>query len=308
MDQARYSGYLAAGPFTDPGRYSTLLSRIVERVGPEPAALAGAVRDLMVHVYWREAYGLPKDEARTNAETRLRRLEERLARLTELARESGLDPAGPLPLGNRVIGNCRDFSLFFTALLRRTGVPARCRCGFATYFLPDHFEDHWIVERWDESRKLWIASDPQLDTTMIEKCRVSFDPLELPPGAFVSGGAAWLACRAGADSSKYGIFELSGIDFVKGDFILDLHALAARELLPWDFWGLMGKPFKELSPAELELLDRLAPDALLGADLDPGEATSLVSDPRLGLPRRIMSWEQNAAITVDLGEDAALTT
>ena len=51
----------------------------------------------------------------------------------------------PSPLGRarpperRLVGTCRDFTTFMTALLRAKGIPARARCGFGTYFLPGHY-------------------------------------------------------------------------------------------------------------------------------------------------------------------------
>jgi transglutaminase-like putative cysteine protease len=42
----------------------------------------------------------------------------------------------------------------FVALIRRKGVPARARCGFADYFEPGKHLDHWVGEYWnsDEGR------------------------------------------------------------------------------------------------------------------------------------------------------------
>jgi hypothetical protein len=48
-----------------------------------------------------------------------------------------------LLLAKRLVGNCRDFSTMLCAMLRHQGVPARARCGFGAYFLPNHYEDHW---------------------------------------------------------------------------------------------------------------------------------------------------------------------
>ena len=41
------------------------------------------------------------------------------------------------------MGNCRDFSTMLCTVLRYQNTPARARCGFGAYFLPDHYEDHW---------------------------------------------------------------------------------------------------------------------------------------------------------------------
>jgi hypothetical protein len=298
--------YLVPGFFTDARDHAPLLDRIARRAGPEPRALAAAVRDLMVHVFWRGAYGLPNDEKRSAEETNLRGLDQKLERVEELAAACGADPAGPLPSEWKLIGNCRDHSLIFAALLRHVGIPARARAGFATYFIPGHHEDHWIVERWDRTRGAWMAGDPQLDDLMLAKLGIRFDPMDLPAGSFLPGGEAWLACRAGADPSTFGIFKMTGMDFVKGDFVLDLLSLAGRELLPWDFWGIMERPHSSLTEAERADLDAVARRVPLGTGLDLAGARTIAADPRFALPRLIKSWTGHAAIEVDLGEGAAL--
>lgn len=63
---------------------------------------------------------------------------------------TAMDP-GPLHLprtvDNRVLGPCRHFAVLSCALLRLRGIPARARCGFATYFIAGKSVDHWIVTR-----------------------------------------------------------------------------------------------------------------------------------------------------------------
>ena len=69
----------------------------------------------------------------------------------------------PRPLDRRLVGNCRRFSVLLVAMLRHQGVPARARCGFGAYFLPNHFEDHWVVEYWNQEGGRWVFVDAQLD-------------------------------------------------------------------------------------------------------------------------------------------------
>lgn len=303
MKEAHLSGYLADGPFAAAGRRDRMMAAMAEEIGPDPRALAARTRDLMVHAFWRGAYGLAEDRERTRAETRLRTMEEKLERIA--AAESALGrPDGdvaPLPPERRLIGNCRDFSLFFSALLRRVGIPARARCGFGMYFMPNHGEDHWVVERWDGAASRWIVSDPQLDQVMIDKMRIGFDPMDLPDGAFLSGGEAWLACRAGDDPDKYGILGLKGWDFVKGDFVRDVASLAGLELLPWDIWGIMEKPYALLGEADLRALDETARATPMRRGLSREEAAELCADARFAVPRRITSWPDCEPEPADLG-------
>jgi hypothetical protein len=303
MEDANPDGYLEDGPFAAAGRRDGMMAAIAEEIGPDPRALAARTRDLMIHAFWRGAYGLAEDRERTRAETCLRTMEEKLERITAaesaLGRPDGV--AAPLPPERRLIGNCRDFSLFFSALLRRVGIPARARCGFGMYFMPSHGEDHWVVERWDGAASRWIVSDPQLDQVMIDKMRIGFDPMDLPDGEFLSGGEAWLACRAGDDPDKYGIFGMKGWDFIKGDFVRDVASLAGLELLPWDIWGIMEKPYALLSEADMSALDEAAGATPMRCGLSRQEAAELCAQARLALPRRIVSWLDGEALPVDLG-------
>ena len=214
--------------------------------------------------------------------------------------------AEPLPLELRLIGNCRDYSSFFVALLREAGIPSRARCGFGTYFMQGRGVDHWVAERWDSCARRWVISDPQLDDIMIEKMKISFDPMDLPDGAFLSAGEAWLACRSGDDPDRFGIFDVHGWDFIKGDVVHDIAALSSLELLPWDSWGIMATPYAELSADDFEALDAAAAASPMRALLTRDEAARVGDGSRFALTRRIMSYSiatymKGDGVEVDLG-------
>ena len=241
--------YTRQGPMSDPGSKAALLDEL-------PTDAAGCVRvvqGLLLHVFWAERYGFKASPAR-QAEVQIRRVADKLDRIL------ALDPtplADARPLERRLIGNCRDFSLLMTSILRHHGIPARARCGFGTYFRPNHYEDHWVCEYWEAGR--WVMVDPQLDAFQCRALRVDFDPLDMPAGRFVPGGTAWRMCRAGgADPDSFGIFELRGLGFVRGNVVRDLLALGRLEVLPWDRWGIMGRAESDLTPEDYALVDRLA--------------------------------------------------
>lgn len=297
--------WLEPGRFSHPGSGSPLLAEIVEGVGKEPRDLARAVQGLMVHIYWREAYGLPQDRERASEEANIRGLEEKLGCLKKsledrLRMESPSSPGAGLPPDRRLNGTCRDFSLLYAALLRAAGIPARCRCGFGMYFQPGHGEDHWVVERWTGSA--WAISDAQLDTLQATKLRVAFDPLELPDGAFLSGAEAWLACRAGANPKDFGIFDFSGWDFVLGNLVRDIASLAGTELLPWDLWGVMLQGHQNLGGTELESLDEAARLASMRTTRTRDELQALAALPPFAVGRHIKTWQGESALEVDLGD------
>ena len=143
---------------TDPGPYAGLLDGLPTHL-PD---LVRALQGLAVHIFWAKRYGLELSKEREQ-EVTLRTLPRRLARMLEL------DPA-PLtqarPLERKLVSNCRDFSVMIAGMLIHQGVPARARCGFGTYFMPDHYEDHWVVEYWNADQARWVMFDPQLDELM----------------------------------------------------------------------------------------------------------------------------------------------
>lgn len=244
--------YLEHGPMTDPRDQRDLLDDLPQ----DTPALVSVIQGLQVHRFWTRAYGLDLPEERMDAEVNLRPAYRKLARIQEL------DPA-PLhqsrPPERRLVGNCRDFSVLAASFFRHRGIPTRVRCGFGTYFTPGHFEDHWVIEYWSAQSARWVWLDPQLDDLMINALRLPFDAQDMPDGAFVTGGSAWQMIRRGeADPDCFGIFEWKGWDFVKGNLLRDLLALAKFEVLPWDFWGVLTKTTAEMSTSELARLDSFA--------------------------------------------------
>lgn len=241
--------FAAPAPMSD-------LSRFTDRLQELPADLPGlvtALQGLMVHIFWAKAYGLDLDDTR-QAEVQIRPAWRKLVRLLELD-SAPLNQARPPE--RRLVGNCRDFTLLLVSFLRARGVPARARCGFGTYFIPGHFEDHWVAEVWQDG--CWVQVDAQLDALQRDRLGIQFDPLHLPEGAFLTGGQAWQLCRAGkANPDDFGIFEWKGWSFIAGDLLRDVLALRKFEILPWDHWEGMGPALEEAPAAAWERMDRLA--------------------------------------------------
>jgi hypothetical protein len=271
------------GKMTDPGRYAHLYSDLPSDV----PSLVKVVQGLIVHVFWGERYGLNLSEER-QVEVQLRSMERRLAHTLEL------DPSpltAPRSNEKKIVGNCRDFSLTLASLLQSKGVPARPRCGFGAYFLPNHYEDHWVCEYWNEAEQSWVLVDAQLDELQQNVLETSFNTLDVPRDQFIVGGAAWNMCRdRQADPDQFGIFDMHGMDFVKGDFIRDVAALNKVELLPWDCWGMILTEYAALPPDDLSMLDRLAD--LTRTDVPDFDLVRQLyeSDPRLHVGDSIQSY------------------
>ncbi len=252
MTNDMLSYYTQPGPMTDPGPYAHLFDGLPTDI----PALVKTLQGVMVHIFWAGSYGLELTDER-KAEVNLRTVEKQLARILELD-DRPLTEARPHE--RKLVGNCRDFSVMMTAILRHQGVPARARCGFGTYFIPGHYEDHWVVEYWNAEQARWVLVDAQLDAMMQEALKLDFDPLDTPRSRFIVGGDAWQLCRSGkANPDDFGIFEWHGIEFVRGDLLRDFLAFNKVEILPWDGgWGYL----VELAPEQVEpvyaLMDRVA--------------------------------------------------
>lgn len=269
--------YATHGPITDPGPNRALLAGLPTDI----EALCRVVQGLLVHIHWAEKMGVTLAESR-RAEVNLRAVDLQLQRLCEL------DDAPltiPRPHERRLVGNCRDFSVLLCAILREKHMPARARCGFATYFTPGRFEDHWVCEVWDAPRERWRRVDAQLDSYQREVLGIDFEPLDVPPGRFLVAGEAWQRCRAGeTDPDAFGIFDMHGWWFIQGNLLRDLLSLARLELLPWDGLPRMAAPGQSLSADDFSFADRIAA-LTVEADRHLEEIQSLLaSDPGLRPP------------------------
>jgi len=243
--------YRQTGIMTEPGEYHYMLRDLPNSI-PE---LCKTVQGIILHIFWSEAYGVKLSEDRKK-EVNLRKFDDMLARIAELDEQpisTARDPE------MRIVGNCRDYSLFLCALLRHKGIPARARCGFATYFTRGRYEDHWICEYWNDNERRWVRADAQLDSLQVAYLKIDFNPHDLPAGTFLSGGETWQLCRRGElDPDLCGILDMKGLWFVQGDLVRDFMALNKVEVLPWDCNEFMGGPDVTVGPEDYLLLDRIA--------------------------------------------------
>lgn len=285
--------YASHGLITEPGDQTALFQALPTDI----PALCRIVQGLMIHVFWANQYGVQLTPER-EAEVQLRYVPRQLERLLEL-------DARPLtvarPPDRRLVGNCRDFTVMLTSILRSHGIPARARCGFARYFAPDFYVDHWVCEVWSAAEQRWILVDAQLDELQAAKLSLTFDPLDVPRDQFITGGKAWQMCRNGdADPDTFGIHDMHGMWFVRGDLVRDIAALNKVELLPWDSWGIIERTDEELTSDDLAQLDRVA--QLAAGDVPDLDAVRRLyeDDDRLRVPAEIRSYTQTGVLDVAL--------
>jgi hypothetical protein len=277
---------------SDPGTYAALYENLPTSI----ADLVKLVQGVTIHVFWTERYGFKAPPERM-AELQLRSMEKRLARTLELDPRPLVEPRA---IEKKLLGNCRDHSLLLTSLLRYQGVPARARCGFGTYFMPDHFEDHWVVEYWNQEQSRWIFVDAQLDELQCDVLKIDFDPLDVPRNQFIVGGKAWQMCRSGEqDPDKFGIFDMHGWGFVRGDFVRDVASLNKMELLPWDCWGVILNEQID-DPADLAVLDEVA--TLTAGDVPDFDRVRAryESDPRLRVDGTLLSYVNGDMVEISV--------
>jgi Transglutaminase-like superfamily len=281
------------GPISDPGPYAHLLDDLPTGI----AELCQVVHGANIHVFWAGRYGIEHSAERQD-EVQLRQMERRLARMVAL-------DARPLStaraLDKKLVGNCRDFTVMLAMILRHQGIPARARCGFGAYFEPGKFVDHWVCEYWNASQQRWVLVDAQIDALQRDVLKIAFNPLDVPRNQFIVGGLAWQMARSGqADPEAFGIHDMHGLWFIRGDFVRDVAALNKVELLPWDCWGIIEQPDETLTPDDLSLLDTLA-------DLTCGDVPEFAtvhalyeSDPRLRVPNTIHTYLQSGVKNIEL--------
>jgi hypothetical protein len=217
-----------------------------------PVEICAVAQGLVVLPDLAAGFGIPDER---DAERSIHAVSDILRVLREHD-DSGVEQ--PRPIESRVVGTCRHFALLACAFLRHRAIPARCRAGFASYFRPGTFLDHWVVEYRHPTERRWARVDPEI---------LGFDfvatPDDLAEGEFLTGGEAWTRCREGrADPSTFGVDgypDNFGIGEVRGNLVRDLAALNKVETLPWDEWGRMEASYAgETGPDYDELMDTIA--------------------------------------------------
>jgi hypothetical protein len=194
----------------------------------------------------------------------------------------------------RLVGVCRHFATLLVAMLRAKGIPARSRYGFGAYFNPGYFEDHSLVEYWNEKAGRWMRVDPQFDSVWRRNTGIRHDVLDVPRDQFIVASDAWTACRTGrADPMKFGIAvgDLRGLWFIADVLIRDVASLNKMEMLQWDGWGPMPRPGSSLQDKrKLAFFDKLA-ELTRDPDASFKELRSMYADPenRLAVPERVFN-------------------
>ncbi|MDI9440726.1 MAG: transglutaminase-like domain-containing protein [Bacillota bacterium] len=275
--------YLQHGPMTE----IKANRHMVADIPPHIPTIVKYVQNILLHQHWSGAYGVELSDERKK-EPLIRGVEGKLSFL----RERGFGHVSEEKThGEKMIGICRDFSVVGAGLCREAGIPARARCGFATYFEAGKYVDHWVFEYWDDGQQRWIMVDAQLDELQQKALKIKFDPLAVGEGDFITGPKAWLMCRAGnADPNLFGIFQWWGYDYLNWNLLLDANSLLKVPMQPWDDWGgYKSLPTAEWTEGDFATIDELA-RLTLAVDADFEAFSSFVQgNERIEVPAEFIA-------------------
>ena len=160
------------------------------------------------------------------------------------------------------------------------------RCGFARYFHPPSYEDHWGCEYWKPDSRRWAIADPQLDEAHRNHLSIDFDTTDLPQNQFLFPWQVWRQCRTGdLDPAQFGNGDETGVWFIQVNLARDLLSLCKREVSSWDSWRDATDQDRILGPEAMTLCDRIASVTEVASDsLESPDADASATLRALALP------------------------
>ena len=236
MDTLTY--FASQSALTDLGKYGEQFAAVPADV----TAICGVVQGLFLKQEERYKYPIVNERL---LGTHARKVSAVLDWVMKFKKGGNVVDVREIP--DRFLASSSDYANLFVALCREKGIAARKRVGFAAGASCDY------AEYWDGSA--WKQIDPSGEIKE----------------EIVSAAKVWAACRAGemcacqfvADAQ----YKQIGWDAVRNNLILDLAAMNKVELLNWDRYGWMNRPFADFSDKALATMDAAAA-ALLKADED----------------------------------------
>jgi hypothetical protein len=286
--------YAKHSRWSEPGGFGSRLDELPS----DPARLPGIVGGLVLHPLFAGAEG--------NARASDAAIRTIVGIIGAILARDGRPLSEARAPAQRALGTCRTYALLACSIMRQHHLPARLRVGFADYFTPGFFEDHWVCEYHDGLR--YRLLDAELTADACRRFAIDFNPADVPRGRFVAAAQAWRMIRRGdrvADCFGVSVFGLTGAWFVAASLLRDLAALTAEEMMPWDYWG----PARSFNPQTgvandwLEQLDHLAGAlACEPASYDAAQAI-LAEHPWAALTPTILSFPAREPVEVRL-EDA----
>jgi hypothetical protein len=245
-----YDYYSEQSKVSSPASYGYLFDDLPNDI----PSLCYIVQGLIMH-YADEAefkYRIPKNRYR---EMDSRHVENMLHLLNKYDNESLTKKR---EVSKRMIGACRDTSLLLCSILRYKKIPARLRIGFCNYVIPKVYLDNIYVEYWNNHINKWCYVDTRTPLNHIKKFNLNFNLYDVPGDWFVSAARVWQLCRENkVDPNIYGSRDRKGLRYISGRLVQELAILNKKEMLLWDYWGLMlSNP--NFDDYQFEILDNLS--------------------------------------------------
>ncbi len=243
--------FLTHSANSSPGKHAGAIAAISGDVGE----VVNHVRDMLLHGDQLALYDVKNVDLEGISRETLP-LEARLDQILVL-NEKPLSEKRDL--SQRAIGTCRDYALMTCGILREKDIPARVRCGFARYFIPHKYEDHWICEAWQPLDGKWRQIDTQLDEAHQKHLGIEFDTTDLPPGEFLTSVEAWHHYRdEDCDPDSFGHGEAIGAWFLWINLARDFLSLTGQEISDWDSWRNILPNQRQLTITGVEACEELA--------------------------------------------------
>ncbi|MEL6408033.1 MAG: transglutaminase-like domain-containing protein [Chloroflexota bacterium] len=298
IQQDRLDYYRTHGTLTDIGKYAEHIKNLPDTI-PELVAIVQhlGIYDMLA----RDFYGVSLSEERM-ADIHLRSAGETLDTIFAISDKPLAVPRKP---EDRIGCRCHAFTKLIVTLLRAKGIPARARCGFASYFNPGKYEDHWVCEYWDASDNRWVLLDAQIDDVWREKLGITWSLLDISRDQFLVAGDAWVRCQndeANADDFGISFYEgMEGLWFIAGNLVRDVAALNKMEMLPWDVWGATAMPDTEITDGRYAFYSQLAGLSCQPDDTFDELRRLYATDDRLRVPKSVFNNLRQANEIVEIG-------
>ncbi len=245
VDTSLLNFYRQYSSFTDPVEYEYLYENLPDSL-PE---LCRLVRSQFIHPYAE----LPKYREQFPKE----RWNESLKYPSAISVLEGLLSYDSLGImydrkpEDRLVLGCRHNAILLVSILKYRGIPARVRCGHATYLIPGFHTSHTLCEVWNENEMRWMLVDPS--TNMVDFSKEKFD----------FSNDLWLKMqRKEIDPNLYGIpRRYSGLVSIVGKVCTDLASILGTEYTIYQYAPILDYAFKndnQLTAEHIETLNNIS--------------------------------------------------
>jgi hypothetical protein len=151
---------------------------------------------------------------------------------------------------DRLVLGCPQNAILLASILKYRGIPARVRCGYATYLIPGFHGSHTICEVWNANENRWMLADP------------STDKFDFSEEEFDFSNEAWMQLQKGEiDPNLYGIpGRYTGAGSIVGKISNDLAMVLGIEYTIYQYAPILDYAMdkeKHLSAEQIVTLNKI---------------------------------------------------